>query len=218
MKRNYNSIIFDFDYTLVDSSIGIIECVNYALTELGFPIANEVDIKNTIGWSLAEIFKRLTDSSNASHQEMFKKLFIAHADKIMTPKTVIFDEVPKILSVLKANNYKTAIVSTKLSHRISEILKTNNCFEYFDEIIGGEDVDKMKPNPNGLLLAVKKLKTNPKNCLYIGDSLADAEASQAAQIDFCPILTGITNEEAFEKFKKIQVLLNLNSLLRFLKL
>ena len=33
--RGLRGIIFDFDFTLADSSKGVVKCINYALRELG---------------------------------------------------------------------------------------------------------------------------------------------------------------------------------------
>ena len=40
------AIIFDFDYTLGDSTNGIALSINYALEKLGYAISNIEDIKN----------------------------------------------------------------------------------------------------------------------------------------------------------------------------
>lgn len=45
------AIIFDFDYTLGDSTKGIVLSVNYALEKLGFSLKDKEEIKNTIGLS-----------------------------------------------------------------------------------------------------------------------------------------------------------------------
>ena len=45
-------IVFDFDYTLADSSIPVIECVNYGLKSLGLPEARDEFIRSTIGMDL----------------------------------------------------------------------------------------------------------------------------------------------------------------------
>lgn len=52
------SVIFDFDYTLADSSAGIVACVNHALHSMGLSHAPEEDICRTIGLSLHEAFPR----------------------------------------------------------------------------------------------------------------------------------------------------------------
>ena len=40
MTPSFKAVIFDFDYTLADSSEGVVECVNYALRGVGLPEAN----------------------------------------------------------------------------------------------------------------------------------------------------------------------------------
>ncbi len=49
MRPSYDAVILDFDYTLADSSPGIIACVNHALTKLGLPTASAEEIRPTIG-------------------------------------------------------------------------------------------------------------------------------------------------------------------------
>ena len=36
MKRpTFQALLFDFDYTLADSSLGAVDCINFALKEMG---------------------------------------------------------------------------------------------------------------------------------------------------------------------------------------
>lgn len=64
-------IIFDFDYTLGDSTNGIALSINYALEQLGYPTRNKDDIKKTIGLSLKETYKTLTSNDNPEEAEQF---------------------------------------------------------------------------------------------------------------------------------------------------
>lgn len=60
MKENIKAVIFDFDYTLADSSKGIIECIDYALRILGLTsVTTEVACEN-IGLSFDDTFFKLT--------------------------------------------------------------------------------------------------------------------------------------------------------------
>ncbi len=67
----------------------------------------------------------------------------------------------------------------------------------FDFIIGGEDVSKHKPDPEGLLKAIQETGKNKKETLYVGDSLVDWETAKNAAVDFCAVLTGSVSEEEF---------------------
>jgi hypothetical protein len=46
------AILFDFDLTLANSTAGVVECVGYALRELGLPPADRTSILRTVGLSL----------------------------------------------------------------------------------------------------------------------------------------------------------------------
>lgn len=53
------AILFDFDYTLGDSTKGIISSVNFALNKLGYQKRDEETIRKTIGLSLRDTFFEL---------------------------------------------------------------------------------------------------------------------------------------------------------------
>ena len=59
------SVIFDFDYTLADSSVGIIDSANYALIRLGLPTATDDAIRRTIGMSLTSTLPALAGKDHA---------------------------------------------------------------------------------------------------------------------------------------------------------
>ena len=54
------AIICDFDFTLADSSPGVVACVNEALAGLGLPLASAEHIHATIGLSLPYTLRSLT--------------------------------------------------------------------------------------------------------------------------------------------------------------
>jgi phosphoglycolate phosphatase len=51
-------------------------------------------------------------------------------------------------------------VSTKLNYRIRNILKRNNLVDIFDIVVGADNVSESKPDPEGLLLAMRCLRVN----------------------------------------------------------
>ena len=53
-RKPFRAIIFDFDYTLGDSTNGIVLSVNYAFEKLGFAAKDTESIRKTIGLSLTD--------------------------------------------------------------------------------------------------------------------------------------------------------------------
>ena len=220
MKPPVQAIIFDFDYTLADSSEGVIECINFALDKLGLPLAADDEIRKTIGLSLPDALVMLVGEEHTQHSDAFAQLFVERADEVMTDMTELFDIVPETVTALQKLGIRLGIVTLKYRYRIESILRREQLTDAFEVIIGFEDVSEQKPNPSGLLTAVEKLECVRQNCFYVGDSVTDAKTAQRANIDFIAVLSGVTPRAAFEDYdvyavlKDVCELLNLESVRR----
>ena len=76
----------------------------------------------------------------------------------------------------------------------------------FGIIVGGEDVETLKPDPTGLLRAVDALGTPKEQCLYVGDTVTDSETARRAGVPFAAVLSGVTEREAFAEYEPVMVL------------
>ncbi|RKU12750.1 HAD family hydrolase [Candidatus Poribacteria bacterium] len=220
VKLPIQAIIFDFDYTLADSSEGVIECINFALDRLGLPLAADAEIRKTIGLSLPDALVMLVGREYAQDTDEFTRLFVERADEVMTDMTELFDIVPETVAALRNFGIQLGIVTLKYRYRIESVLKRDHLSDVFEVIIGFEDVSEHKPNPSGLLAAVEKLECVRQNCFYVGDSVTDAKTAQRANVDFIAVLSGVTPRAAFEDYdvyavlEDVSGLLNLESLKR----
>lgn len=214
--KNPEAILFDFDYTLADSCQGVFDCVNFALKEMSLAEKSFPEISKTIGLSLSETFLQLTGIPDPAKANSFARKFVERADQIMAEKTKLFDGVRPVMEVLRRHQIKTGIVSTKFRYRITDILERQACGDYFDVIVGGEDVSTVKPDPEGLNLALGTLGVRREQSLYIGDSVTDAETAKRAHIDFIAVLSGTTTQDAFRQYPARGVMHSLTELPRFL--
>ena len=103
-------------------------------------------------------------------------------------------------------------MSTKFRYRIEAILRRENLLDFFEVIVGGEDVSILKPNPSGLLLAVKQLSLASSEVIYIGDTIIDAETANRAGISFIAVLSGVTPRIDFSRSQVRDFLKNISEL------
>lgn len=199
-------IIFDFDFTLADSSEGIVECVGYALQELGLPIPPAERMLDTIGLTLEETLKSLTGQGGSDMTTRFTCGFHHRADQVMDRLTAIYEGVPTVMQSLRRAHIRTGVVSTKLNYRIKSILKKNNLEDFFDVIVGADNVVNSKPDPEGLLFALRSLGVNSSAALYVGDHIVDAEAAERAEVGFVAVLSGRHLRNQFEKVPHVAIL------------
>ena len=89
MITTLEAVLFDFDYTLADSSQGAIECINFALDEMGLDRVSAEAACRTIGLSLHETFLTLGDHHEPHRCEEFHRLFVQRAEEVMADLTVL---------------------------------------------------------------------------------------------------------------------------------
>ncbi len=201
-ENGLNTVIFDFDYTLGDTTNGIVRSAQYALEQMGEEERTYEEIKKTIGLSLSETYKALTGNMDEARADRFFDLFKEKADEVMVDSAQLYPGVKEMLVSLREQGYRLGIVTTKFAYRVRNIMKKFDAEELLDVVIGVGDVTKVKPDPEGLLLAVKQIGVKKEDALYVGDSYVDAKAAEAAGMRFVGVLTGTTTLEMFEKYPR----------------
>ena len=212
MESNYKTFIFDFDYTLADSSRAVIECANTGLRGLGLPAAPPGAICRTIGLSLPETLVRLAGEKQRPLAAEFRRFWRRRSDQIMVDWTVLLPGAREAVRSLREKRLQTAIVSTKYRSRIEKVLRRERLRDAFEVIVGGEDVSAHKPDPEGLLRAIDDLGACRETTLYVGDSVVDAQTAERAGVAFAAVLSGVTRREEFNGFAVERVLEDLREL------
>lgn len=210
--KSYNVYLFDFDYTLADSSRGIVTCYRNVLERHHHTGITDEAIKRTIGKTLQESFSIMTGITDADTLEMYRKEYVKEADTHMTANTFLFPETIEVLTRLKTNGAKLGIISTKYRYRIMELLGKKLPENFLDIIVGGEDVQHPKPAPEGVLFAIGHLGCRKEDVLYVGDSTVDAETAQAAQVDFAGVLHGATTYDELAAYPHVAIMKTLDEL------
>ena len=194
------AVLFDFDYTLGDTTDGIAAAINYALSEVGHAERTTDEIRMTIGLTLHEIFRILTNDESIKAADEFYSHFQVMAKKTLRPSAKLLPYADVLLSKLKAHGFLLGIVTSKHRHQIVDILDKFDLNPVFDVIIGSEDVKQHKPAPEGIEKALSALSVKKDEVLYVGDSYVDAEAAKRAGVPFAAVLTGTTPKERFADY------------------
>lgn len=210
---NYKAYFFDFDYTLADSSKGIVKCFRKVLERHQHTNISDEEIKRTIGKTLEESFSILTNITSAEILASYRQEYSKESSIYMNANTFLYPDTIKVLKQLKKEGAYIGIISTKYRYRITDYLKEHFSEDFFDIIIGGEDVVKHKPSPEGILTALDRLGIAKEALVYIGDSVVDAQAAQAANIDFIGVLSGATTSGELEIYPHIVIIKRLKELL-----
>ena len=91
----------------------------------------------------------------------------------------IHPDVFKLLTTIRANGLKTAMVSNCSPEEV-EVLKDSELYKYFDEIVLSCEVHMKKPDPCIYAEAAGRLGFDPEECFFVGDGgSSELEGAQA---------------------------------------
>jgi HAD superfamily hydrolase (TIGR01509 family) len=88
--------------------------------------------------------------------------------------------------------------------------------ELFDTVVSREDVRRIKPDPESLLLALDRLRLTPPQALHVGDTPLDVRAGSAAGVETIGVLTGAGTEAQLRAAGAVRILPSLRALPDFL--
>lgn len=213
----YKAILFDFDYTLGDSTKAIVASYNAALAEMGWGEPDREAVRRTVGYTLQDGYTMLTGDSVVEKRQEFYHRFKSHAGPIMVRDTVLCPGAEQVLNWLGEQEIPTGIVSTKGGDQLHAIFANMGLRDRLAVIIGGQDVTRNKPDPEGLEKAVALFGVGKEDILYCGDTVIDAETARRAGVDFCAVLNGTTPAEDFEEYPRVHVAPDLGEFLNWLK-
>lgn len=86
----------------------------------------------------------------------------------------------ELLVYLKENGYKTVVASSSERKLVEKLLDLTNLREYFDDYIGGDEVNKSKPHPEIFQNAAQRVSDTPFEVLVLEDSLNGIRAAYSA--------------------------------------
>lgn len=209
-------ICLDLDNTLILSDKSHVEAYNYALRQLGYKKYDSSCLIRFFGRPKIEIAKILIPERSLKEQ---KELLKVH-DKYLTTVTYKYAKQVKgadiVLKKLK-KHYKVAVVSNTIHESIIYLLKGSKLnSDYFDLILGSDEVKNSKPYPDEILKAKKLLHHKPE--YMVGDSIYDLIAANKAKVKSIGVLTGHHSKKELMTYKPITVLKSVVELPKFLKI
>ena len=218
MFENVNTVIFDMDGTVLNTLEDLTVSVNYVLSKFNMPDHSEEEYRKFFGNGIKYALKcAVTEETPEEVIEEMLPIFREHYNEHCHDRTKPYDGIIELMSMLRANGYKMAIVSNKIDSAVKEL---NDRFfsEYVDVAIGEKPGIKRKPAPDTVLAALDELGSKKEAAVYIGDSEVDLQTALNSELPCISVLWGFrdkdfliskgasvfaeTPEEVYDIFKK----------------
>ena len=171
------AVLWDLDGVLVDSAPFHFQAWRELLASLGRELS-EADFQRTFGLRNDAILRDLLGELPPAEVERLGARKEALFRRAALGNIVALPGALALLSLLRERDFKLALVSSAPYGNIDLILGSLGVEAAFDIIVGEEDVTQGKPNPEGFLLAAKRLGVPPAECVVIEDAQAGVEAAK----------------------------------------
>jgi pyrophosphatase PpaX len=171
-------VLFDLDGTVIDSGGIILASMRHAATTvLGRDFPDD-ELMQAVGGPGLEHQMRSLDPERVDE---LIHVYRAHNEPLHET-LVCCAGMDDALARLKEQGRRLGIVTAKRRVTVELAFEHVPFGHLFDVIVGGDETERHKPDPQPIQLALKRLEARPEESAYVGDSPFDIAAGKAAGV------------------------------------
>lgn len=211
MTREITTLLFDLDGTLINTNELIITSFQATLKEfLPEKEFSREEILPFIGPPISETFGNLLPERAEEMITFYRAFTNEHHDELILE----YDGVYEAIRALYEEDYKLAIVSTKIYDTVMRGLKVMGLDKFFQVVIGFDQVKTAKPDPEGINMALTLLNASQEEAIMIGDNYHDILAGKNAGVKTAGVAWSIKGEETLLTYEPDYMLHKMGDLLK----
>lgn len=182
-------VIFDFDGTLADTSMGIVATMEQVFLRMGVAVPEERVMKGVIGLPLLTALQRagsLSDVEALRAVDLYKGLFLS----VELGCVKLFSGVSETLAALREKEVPMAIATSRNRESLDEIMRRHGLSDSFGFVATVNDGYAHKPAPDMVFAALNRFGVRADEALVVGDTTFDLEMGRRAGCRTCGVTYG----------------------------
>lgn len=180
--QHIKAVLFDMDGLMLDTETISMQSMKKATQRLGLNVEDQwlfdiigMNRKGAEAYMSQKLGHPLPDELDDAFIEIY-------ADHLFTHGIDLKPGLTELLDYLLDNNIRRAVATSTRTEMALKKLKSSGIFDYFEYIVGGDQVNNGKPAPDIYLKAANHVGIDPEFCLALEDSDNGAKAAYAANI------------------------------------
>ena len=169
-------VLFDLDGTVVDSGAIILASMRHATREVLGRDYSDAELMQAVGGPGLEAQMQ---ALAPEHAERLVDVYRAHNEPLHDELEACAG-MEDVLLRLHEEGRRLGVVTAKRRSTVELAFDRVRLGHLFETIVGGDETDRHKPDPEPLLLAAERLGADPHETAYVGDSPFDVRAAKAA--------------------------------------
>ena len=216
MSKDLKLALFDYDGTIVDSAIMIVEGAIAAFRMCGLPDPNPKKVRENIGKPLAIALDEYMPPGYDVTPEQISdayRLWYAEQGRLGLQNEPLY---PGVIDLLKASGWLVGIATNKSRIGLTNGLAKHYLSDFFD-ITLSTDENIPKPNPAMAIKAMNDLGVDEKFCVMIGDTINDIGLGVNAGIISIGVTWGYNSPELLTSAGATHLVNNADDLSKLMK-
>ena len=191
--KKFDTLLFDLDGTLTDSTEGILNCLIYAIERMGFEVPEDTNI--FLGPPIRQSFAEFLGMNGEQVDEAVRIFRERYSDTGLFENRV-YDGIPGMLERLKSGGKRLMVATSKPQVYAVRIFERFGLAQYF-EIVGGAELDGSRDYKDEVIeyVLAKAGITDRSTVLMIGDRRQDVLGAHKTDIECMGILWGFGSME-----------------------
>ncbi len=183
-------VLFDLDGTVIDSGAIILASMRHATREVLGRDYGDAELLAAVGGPGLEAQMAVFAPDRV---EELVRVYRAHNEPLHD-ELVCCAGMDDVLVRLADEGRRLGIVTAKRRATVELAFATVPLGHLFEVIVGGDETERHKPDPQPLELALERLGVSPEDAAYVGDSPFDMRAAKAAGVHAIAVTWGRIHE------------------------
>jgi len=176
-KMAIDTVIFDFDGTVMDTNGLIMSSWLHAFREIAGKDGSEEEIRGSFGEPLEDTAAKFFPGYDTA--EVVRVYRAYHAERYFEAIR-LFPGMLELLERLKSDGYALGLVTARQRHTTQIGFDKYRLDRFFDALVAVEDTENPKPAPDPILLCLNILGKAPGRSIMVGDTKHDIQSARAA--------------------------------------
>jgi len=186
--RTLSGVLFDWDGTLIDSYHADSQAYLAVFQELGINWGlPELDQHYSPDWYTVYRAAGIPDARWDEADKLWRAHYARHRPKLMRGTRLVLSQLVRY--------HKLGLVTSGDRQRVTGQLREFQLTRLFRACVCGGDTLRKKPHPEPLLTALQRMKLDPGECVYVGDTPEDLEMARAAGVCAIAVLGPFPTEK-----------------------